>query len=353
MNTRQGFVLKAQKLAEQLVAVSDMTDDSIKLDFKTLEIELNQLVKQWQNAGQVDRGVYQEINHQFNLILQPVKSAIKAFHQENRTAKQALISRAEKLLNDEDVFSAVKEVKALQTQWRNIGYAGQKIENKLWQSFRKINDDIFAKREQQSVLEKSLSTAKVAELEAALKTLEENFSQATQLNDLQQYAQALQTLHQEVVQQKPKMPALEKQIIAKDKTVANKIVDCKTAIEKQQWNYLFATLEQATTTQQDFTEQIDYQQLSVYWQKKLKELTNKTRHVNREEATLELEILSGLPSPSDLQQRRMAVQVKLMQVQMSSGVSIDLPAKFSQWLMLGQFTQQDVDLLARIKPVFQ
>ena len=155
------------------------------------------------------------------------------------------------------------------------------------------------------------------------------------------------------MQQKPKMPALEKQIIAKDKAVANKIVDCKTAIEKQQWNYLFATLEQATTTQQDFTEQVDYQQLSVYWQKKLKELTNKTRHVNREEATLELEILSGLPSPSDLQQRRMAVQVKLMQAQMSSGVSIDLPAKFSQWLMLGQFTQQDVDLLARIKPVFQ
>ncbi len=353
LNTRQGFVLKAKKLAEQLVASNETTDESIKLDYKTLEIELNQLIKQWQNAGQVDRSVYQEINHQFNLILQPVKSAIKVFHQENRTAKQALISRAEKLLNDEDVFSAVTEVKALQTQWRNIGYAGQKIENKLWQNFRKINDDIFAKREQQSVLEKSLSTAKVAELEAALKTLEENFSKATQLNDLQQYAQALQDLHQEVAQQKPKMLALEKQIIAKDKAVANKIVDCKTAIEKQQWTYLFATLEQATTTQQGFTEQADYQQLSVYWQKKLRELTNKTRHVNREEATLELEILSGLPSPSDLQQRRMAVQVKLMQAQMSSGVAIDLPAKFSQWLMLGQFTQQDVDLLARIKPVFQ
>ena len=98
---------------------------------------------------------------------------------------------------------------------------------------------------------------------------------------------------------------------------------------------------------------LDYQQLNNFWQKKIKELANKASETNREEATLELENLSGIPSPSDLQQRRMTVQVNLMQAQMSSGVAIDLPAKFSQWLMLGKFTEQDVELLQRIKPIFQ
>ena len=352
LTTRQTYLAQAIRLAEQVAKANEINNDS-SVDFKSLEVELNQLVKLWQNAGQVDREVYQEINNQFNVTLQPLKSAIKAFHQQNKTAKQALIANAEKLLANDDVYAAVTQVKTLQAQWRDIGYAGQKVENKLWQNFRKVNDDIFALREQQSNLEKSAATAKVSELESALKTLEENFSNVTQLNDLQQFEQALQALHREVAQQKPKMVSLEKQLNVKEKAIAKKIVDFKQTNEKRQWGYLFSTLEQGVENAQCFTKQNDYQQLNNFWQKKIKELANKASETNREEATLELEILSGIPSPSDLQQRRMTVQVNLMQAQMSSGVAIDLPAKFSQWLMLGKFTEQDVELLQRIKPIFQ
>jgi len=256
-------------------------------------------------------------------------------------------------LATEDVVSAVTQVKTLQTQWRNTGYAGPKVENKLWQNFRKINDDIFAKRAQQNVLEKSATSARASELEGVLKTLEEQFAQVTQLNDLQMFEQALQVLNKDVAQQKPKMLNLEKQISAKEKTIAQRIVDCKLADEKRQWGYLFLTLEESISNEESFTEHKEYLQLTASWQKKLKELANNTTHFNREDATLELEILSGNPSPSNLQQQRMTVQVSLMQAQMSSGTAIDLPAKFSQWLMLGKLTQQDLGLLERIKPIFQ
>ncbi|MGB1261284.1 MAG: DUF349 domain-containing protein [Cognaticolwellia sp.] len=345
LTTRNSYIAQAKLLAEQLT--------SAELDYKALETELNQLTKQWQSAGQVDRGVYQEINQQFNLALQPVKTAIKTFHFDNKASKQALITRAETLLNEEDIYSAVTQVKTLQNQWRNIGFAGAKVENKLWQSFRKINDEIFAKREQQNALQKSATSAKVAEFELALTALEEKFSTLTQLKDLQQYQQALQGLHQELAQQKPKLLGLEKQIVSKEKSLMKKIADLKLANEKQQWLYLFSTLEQAVANEQNFSEQGDYPELSTSWQKKLKELANNTNDVNREEATIELEILAGIPSPSELQQQqRMAVQVSLMQTQMSSGATIDLPAKFSQWLMLGRFGQQDVELLQRIKVIF-
>tara|TARA_R110000737_G_scaffold121325_2_gene153624 strand:+ start:9943 stop:12804 length:2862 start_codon:yes stop_codon:yes gene_type:complete len=351
--TRQSYLGQAKVLAEQVTSATEVDSNGAVVDFKAVEAELNQLIKQWQSAGQVDREVYQEINKRFTLTLQPLKSAIKDFHQENKTAKQNLINSAEKLLANDDVYGAVTQVKTLQTQWRNIGYAGPKVENRLWQNFRKINDDIFAKRAQQSSLEKSATTAKIAELENTLKTLEETFAQVTQLNDLQQFEQALQTLHQEVAQQKPKMINLEKQLNTKEKAIAKKIVDFKLTNEKRQWSYLFSTLEQGVENEQSFIEQKDFQQLNSFWQKKLKELANKASETNREEATLELEILSGIPSPSDLQQRRMTVQVNLMQAQMSSGVAIDLPAKFSQWLMLGKFSEQDLALLQRIKPIFQ
>jgi transketolase len=149
------------------------------------------------------------------------------------------------------------------------------------------------------------------------------------------------------------MVKLEKQIIAKEKSLAKKIVDCKQANEKQQWRYLFTALEQGVVSEAGFTEQGEYQHLNTFWQKKLKELTNKEQLANRAEATLELEILSGIPSPSELQQSRMAVQVNLMQTQMSSGAPIDLEDKFSQWLMLGKFDQQDIAFLNRVKPIFQ
>ena len=202
-------------------------------------------------------------------------------------------------------------------------------------------------------MEKSATSAKTTELLNALAALEGQFVNLTQLSTLQQFSQALQSLYQEVSQQKPKMLTLEKQINAKAKSVEQKIVDLKLADEKRQWGYLFSTLEQALEQSQSFTEQTDYQQLSSFWQKKLKDLATNTKTVNRAEATLELEILSGRPSPSELQQHRMTVQVNLMQAQMSSGIAIDLPAKFTQWLMLGQFTVQDVEYLARIKPIFQ
>lgn len=350
---RQSYVEQAKLLAEQITQTTETDNSPAEIDYKNVEVELNQLIKQWQSAGQVDRAVYQDVNSQFTLALQPVKSAIKSFHQQNKFEKQNLIKSAEKLLTEEDVFAAVAQVKDLQNQWRNIGYAGPKVENKLWQNFRKINDDIFAKREQQSALDKSTTNAKMTEFVNSLATLEATFVELTQLSTLQQYSQALQSLSQEVAQQKPKMLTLEKQINAKIKMVEQKIVEVKLADEKRQWGYLFSTLEHAMENSQSFAEQPDYPQLSTFWQKKLTELASYTDVVDRAEATLALEILSGIPSPSELQQHRMTVQVNLMQAQMSSGIPIDLPLKFTEWLMLGQFTKQDLEFLARIKPIFQ
>ena len=169
---------------------------------------------------------------------------------------------------------------------------------------------------------------------------------------LQQLEKVLQSLKQNVQQQKPKMAGLEKQIVQKEKLTSEKIAKLKLAIEKQQWTDLFTIIEESLVKGVNFASHESFSQLSQSWQKKLQELDNKDNQVSRDVLTMELEILSGVPSPEELQQQRMKVQVNLMQDQMSSGNAIDLPAKFSQWLMLGKLNQEDVSLLQRIKTIF-
>lgn len=348
---RQGLLEQAKALAESLETSKQVTDDTV-IDFKNFDNQLNKLIKQWQHSGQVDRNIYQDVNNQFNNALQPVKSAIKDFHHENKQLKLTLIKKAESLLLEEDIYAAVSQVKLLQAQWRDTGYAGNKVENKLWQSFRKINDEIFSKREQQNALEKDASSAKLAEFEAEFKALENDFNNADDVAALQQLEKALQSLKQNVQQQKPKMASLEKQIVQKEKLTSEKIAKLKLAIEKQQWTDLFTIIEESLVKGGNFVSHESFSQLGQSWQKKLQELDNKDNQVSRDVLTMELEILSGVPSPEELEQQRMKVQVNLMQDQMSSGNAIDLPAKFSQWLMLGKLNQEDVSLLQRIKTIF-
>ena len=376
---RQSYVEQAKKLSEYLATISktasedgveptETAQDNSAIDFKMLDNELNSLMKQWKNAGQVDRSVYQDINKQFNDALHPVKSAINNFHYQNKALKSALIKEAEKASLDENIYNAISQVKGLQSKWRDIGYSGAKFENKLWQTFRKINDDIFAKRDQQLSLEKAASSEKLAEFELVFKGIETQFTDfesasnvaSEQLTTLQRLEQELAVLKQQLSQQQPKMVALEKQIANKEKAISNKIVKLKANKEKEQWLTLFTVLEESLSVDthesndndNSFNAHKQFNQLSPAWQKKLQELGAKNNVVSRDNSTLELEILSGVPSPEELQQQRMQVQVGLMQEQMLSGNEIDLPAKFIQWLMLGKLTQQDIGLLQRIKVIF-
>ena len=341
--SRQSLLAQAKKLSETLI-VSQASDTETVVDFKLFDNELNKLTKLWQNSGQVDRNIFQAINTEFNEALQPVKTAIRNFHNDNKQLKISFIKSAEKLLLEDDIYLAVTQVKLLQTQWRDTGYAGSKVENKLWQSFRKINDEIFSKREQQNAIEKNASSVKLAEFELVFETLEKEFAQADNLPALQEFEQALQSLKQNVQQQKPKMANLEKLISQKEKLCTDKIAKLKVTLEKQQWTNVFNVIEESLVNGVSFASHESFSELTTFWQKKLQELDNKDKPVSRDELTLELEILSGVPSPKALQQKRMTVQVNLMQEQMSSGNTIDLPAKFNQWLMLGKLEQADVSL---------
>lgn len=343
---RKGIISTAEKLSEVL-AQEDTT-----LDHKHLDTELTKLQKSWQSAGQIDRALYKTMQNKFNNTVQPIKAAIKQFQVNNQNAKSALISQANELFTSEDISEAVNSVKSLQQQWKVIGYAGSKFENKLWQEFRKVNDKIFAKRDEKSTQENAALQTKKIELENTFLTLEKEGTLANTVPDLQNFLTNLAEFQNEIKTFRGQFKELSQRVDKLSVKATKHIGIIKQQAEQQQWLDLFKVIEIAVAEQKQTSDVEGYNKLSNFWQKKLKEYENKANEANRAQATLELEILAGIPSPATMQEQRMAAQVALMQDQMLSGANIDLNKRFLNWLLMGKLISNDLDMLNRIKPIF-
>jgi len=359
--TRHQILTQATSLAE---TVKSPDIDNASIDFKALDAKLNKLQQRWQQAGEVDREQYQKLFKQYKNIIQPIQKTIKDFHEANATIKQTLIIQAEQQFLVEDIYQAIDNIKKLQQQWRDIGFAGSHQESKLWQKFRLINDQVFAKRaqvksDQQAELE-VLATGfnqNLADIKESISTSEQVTINKSVLINAAEQATKLLT---QVYTHKPALKSIVSTIDVFIKQTSKQIEQIKIKEESKNWQSLFSLLE--NMTQDDLTmsaenmaNKSEYQQLTSFWQKRIIEQCALTTQANadmRADKTLELEILAKIDSPVELASQRMVVQVSLMQEQMRSGASIDLSERFVDWLHLGQLTAEDSPLLSRIEKIF-
>lgn len=359
--TRNEILEHATKLAE---TISSTKVETSPIDFKALDGKLNKLQQRWQQAGEVDRQQYQLLFKQFKNTLQPVNKAIKDFHDDNGTKKQALIVKAEQQLAVEDNYQAIETIKKLQQQWRDIGFAGSHQESKLWQKFRAINDQIFAKRDQV----KSVQQAEIAQLAESFNltlinikaSIDESAEVSAEKNNLICAKEQSEVLLSQVLANKPVLKSVASAIETFIKKL-NIQIEQQTIDKKiKSWKSLFNLLEKIAQAEIDVSaekviDEVEYQSLTSTWQKRLIEQCSLSTQVNAEaraNKTLEIEILAQVESPIELATQRMAVQVSLMQEQMQSTTNIDLPQNFVDWLRLGKLEAADLTLLARLKKVF-
>lgn len=339
---------------------NQQSNKSLASHFKEIDAQLNKLQQRWNQAGDVDRKEYQQLQHKFKQVLAPLKAAITAFHKANSEQKSTLITQAQQQLSNDDIFAAIEQVKQLQQQWRAIGFAGSRQENKLWQEFRQINDQIFAKREQIKNQHQAEQVELVEQYSERLAQIQSQLSKQVEKPSLGQAQQDAQDLLVQVLAKKP--------VIKKVATAIELFIkDCQqqlTAISAQEqrvsWQGLFALLNKlAQTTNAIELEQLitdnDFTLISHFWQKRLQDHIVKAKpadHAQRLVKTLTIEILAQVESPAEFSQQRMAVQVELMQEQMLSGQGINLNEQLAQWLSLGTLTEDDLTLLARLQPIF-
>jgi len=362
---RNKIVEDAAKLAET-VKPADL--ESSTIDFKALDGKLNKLQQRWQQTGEVDRHQYQKLFRQFKNTIQPIRNVIKDFHDVNGTKKQALIDKAEQQLVVEDMYQAIETIKKIQQQWRDVGFAGSHQESKLWQKFRAINDQVFAKRDQVKSKQQE-ELAQVAEdFNQALTNIKSNIKANVsevvggniEKNSLVNGKEQAEELLSQVIAHKPVLKLVAGAIEAFIKQLSTQIAQKNVEQESKSWQSLFTILEKMAQDElvistENITDTAEYQQLTSFWQKRLMEQcllkTQANAHM-RADKTLALEVLAQVESPAELAAQRMVVQVSMMQEQMQSNDKIDLPQSFVDWLRLGKLEATDFAQLARLKKIF-
>ncbi len=354
LETREQLINKAKNFANDFSMKITEGNDNKTINWKYTDGTLNKLTQEWQNSGQVDKNKFQLLNEAFIKTLQPVKAELRNYHQRNSDSKNLLIAQVTQALNDDDIFAAIESVKKLQTQWQAIGYSGQREENQLWQKFRKVNDQLFAKRDEAKLADQSIRKIQQTELTDQLESYQQQLVEPLPESELFTLQENIEALRTNIVNQKPviKSVVIQAEKLLNQITIQlSQISDSKKA---KTWQLVFDCLEglagNNALTNEEFSKSLAG--LPNTWQKRLQECYQNNNEIDRSNKTLELEILASKESPEEFKAQRLQVQVQLMQSQMLSGQTIDLTNSLVEWLKLGKLSQADLPLLSRVKAIY-
>lgn len=247
--------------------------------------------------------------------------------------KLKLIEQAQQLSEVEDNYAAIETAKDLQQQWKSAGFIKQHTERKLWKKFRKANDAVFNRRDaekqqQQDANQEQRKQAQnlLAEFDKAFKKCQEMAA----LHDLkseinkQWYALEKPAKYLEV-----EYNHLMQNIDDKVKTIQFK-AELKHYQDKQKLDEVFSLFEQGSI---DATEQ--HEKSKKWLTSELSTFFDQRKQVAKEdlaEQLIQAEFITGLETPKQYIEDRMAYQVKVLSERMSGEKAADNQTQAKAWL---------------------
>ena len=190
LEVKQQFCEKAEALAQEKDVVNAFR-------------ELQKLHEQWKEYGPVAKEYREEIWNRFKAATAVVNRSYQAYYvelkakqEENLAAKTILCEKAEAIAATEasgsnDWNKLSHEIELLQQEWRKIGFASRKENQKIYDRFKAACDAFFVKKRAfyteykdnlKANLQKKIALCEAAE---ALKTSTEWKKTAQQLQELQ------------------------------------------------------------------------------------------------------------------------------------------------------------------------
>ncbi len=145
LNIKTGICEAAEKLAEEPDVISAF-------------YQLQELHQQYRETGPVAQNLREEIWNRFKAASTVINKRhqqhfeqLRAKENENLEKKTALCERAEAIaaetINSPSEWEKrTKEIIALQQEWKQIGFAPQKMNVKIFDRFRTINDEFFHRK---------------------------------------------------------------------------------------------------------------------------------------------------------------------------------------------------------------
>jgi exonuclease SbcC len=299
------------------------------------------------NIGEVDFRQRNALFDNYQQLLNPLRDKVSAFYQVNAEQKQALLIKAEKLLELDSVNDAIEQAKKLQQTWKTIEHAGKKAEAALWPAFRKVNDSLFAKKAESSQQEQTQLKAQflavkeqVTQLETLLGSASDKASMQDVLQDKQTIIDAIATLPMR------ERRALEQRVQTVVEQQQLKLSELAKSAKGQVFLDLFSALKM---WQVDNELPNSVTTLSKQWQQCFRELSDRNE---RHDLTIKMELIAQQDSPKKDEEKRQSIQMQLMAQKLQSGESLDLLLLLKDWIRAGALSKSDVTLLKRIEPLF-
>jgi hypothetical protein len=308
--------------------------------WKDVEQTLKTARAEWQTYWPVPRKAGNELQKEFENLMEQLFGKITSEYESNKTAKQALIEQAQTLVTAADARAATETIKQLQTQWKGIGKSWHKEDQQLWQEFRKHCDAVFALRNQAFEAAKEQRQAIAAQAEQLIERLNQFAAQTLeQLNAAKAEIESIKTEFTTLDLPK-EAKGLYNKFNASIAAIAAKRDSARNQAEEQSWTDLFSALnalreyELAVIAQTDgeslATQKTNLETLiantprwptgcfSLVQQRlaKADAISGAIQATNTEllhTLTIRAEILAGQESPAADKQARMAYQVRQMQ----------------------------------------
>lgn len=137
-------------LVSEVKGLVELCGDSLpKFNAATQRIE--EVKELWKHIGQVEKKAglkvwneFKEAQNTFFEAKRAVMGQAREGFKEHKAAKEQLVSKALSLKDSTDWKTTTEELKRLQNQWKTIGPAGPRDDQKLWARFREACDGFFA-----------------------------------------------------------------------------------------------------------------------------------------------------------------------------------------------------------------
>lgn len=334
--------------------------------WKDVEQTLKTARAEWQTYWPVPRKAGNELQKEFENLMEQLFGKITSEYEQNKNAKQALVEQAQSLINSADNRSATETVKQLQAQWKTIGKSWHKEDQQLWQEFRTHCDAVFALRNQAFEAAKEQRMAIVTLAEQLITQLHNIAGQSLeQINAAKTEIDTITTDFNALELPKDAAKQLQNKFNAGIAAISAQRNSAKVKAEEQSWTDLFSALdavshyELAVLAQQPAAQVATQKSaidkllsdtprwpngtLNVLQQRlnKADQLTSEDQAVNTEllrTLAIRAEIVTGQSSPESDKQARMAYQVKQMQAAFGQHDSRFEPLLL-EWVSLGGVAQ--------------
>ncbi|MCG7201444.1 DUF349 domain-containing protein [Marinobacter pelagius] len=287
---KQANLEKRQAICDELQTFLEQADwDNI--DWKGAE-RIHQTARQeWKAAWPVEFRDNRQVQKRFDELLKRLESPLDEERRKNEGLKQAIVNRAETLIEHEPLQEAMNEAKALQSEWKAIGITRHREDRKLWQAFRKACDQIFARRDAQRNARQEATEAadrKASELLGQLAGVTQESPEETLRDALEKLREVKGNALSSDMRDRIQATRLQLQ-----QALDNSLLQEKVA----RWQELVRVRGNGG---------VDPSDLPDHW----RTLATEQADLPERELVIRAEILAGTESPAEDQQLRMEIQVQ-------------------------------------------